>query len=595
MRYAASAGMVMLTASTVAATLLVHLARSLPNTDGLWTQQTAPRITLLDIHGAPIPIHGRNAGAPVRLSELPAHAALAVLAVEDRNFYHHWGFNPVSLARAAIANAEAGEVRQGGSTITQQLAKNLFLAPDRTMRRKVQELLLALWLELEFTKDEILTLYLNRAYFGSGAYGLDAASRRYFGKPARDLEIGESAVLAGLLKAPTRLSPTRNPESAGARARIVLDAMERAKFLNAAEAAAARREPVRIAPARYAAAPYFVDYALQETRALTQGLDADLIVATSFDPALQTALEAGLAAGLRASPLGAEVQSAIVLLDAEGGVRAMSGGRDYATSQFNRATQALRQPGSAFKPFVFLAALNAGYEPSSTVVDAPIVLDRWRPGNYGGRYYGEVSMTEALALSLNSAAIRVQERIGRGAVRRTARAMGLEGVKTKGPSLALGVDAVSPLDLAGAYAPLANGGFSARPHVINSIRTVDGALVWRRDPAFGETVASFRNIQRLNAMLEAVAAWGTGRSAQIEGVRVAGKTGTTQDGRDAWFAGHAQGLVCVVWVGRDDNAPVPGMTGGAAPAVIWRETMRRALAARSAAKSPLAAQISERT
>ncbi len=576
---AASAGVVVLTAMIGVAALLVHFARDLPSTDGLWAADAAPRITLLDIHGAPIAAHGLSRGLPVRLSDLPPHAAGAVLAVEDRNFRHHLGFNPLSLARATWVNVEAGEVRQGGSTITQQLAKNLFLAPDRTMKRKIQELLLALWLEIEFSKDEILTLYLNRVYFGAGAYGIDAASRRYFGKPARELEVGESAVLAGLLKAPSRLSPMRDPEGAGRRAGAVIDAMESAGFLTALEAARARRKPVRLAAARHAPAPYFVDRLLQDARALAGDVDADLIVQTSFDPAMQRALEDGLIAGIGAAALPQSAQAALVILDAEGAVRAMIGGRDYAESQFNRATQALRQPGSAFKPFVYLAALETGMSPAETVWDGPIAIGRWRPANYGGRYFGEVTLTEALAHSLNAATIRVQERVGRSAVRIAARAMGLPA-DTRGPALALGVDAVAPIDLAGAYVPLVNGGFRARVHSIDSISTMEGDVVWRRDPALGEAAASFSSIERLNRMLQAVVDSGTGAAAAIAGVKVAGKTGTTQDSRDAWFAGHAGGLVCVVWVGRDDDAPMPGVTGGTAPAIIWRESMRRALASR---------------
>lgn len=564
------------------AAFVAFFSRDLPDTDRLWASQRAPRITLLAVDGAPIAVHGESFGAPVRLSDLPPYAPLAVLAVEDRNFYHHIGVNPISVARAFLANASAGEIVQGGSTITQQLAKNLFLSSDRTLKRKIQELLLALWLEHRFTKDEILTLYLNRVYFGAGAYGVDAASYRYFAKPARELTVGEAAVLAGLLKAPTRYAPTRNPEDAGQRARLVVDAMEEAKFLTPLEAARARKEPVRIASPRFASAPYFVDHLMQEARALSQGVDADLIVQTTFDPALQAALEAGVEAGLGLAALPPEAQLAAVIVDAEGAVRAMIGGRSYRQSQFNRASQARRQPGSAFKPFVYLAALEAGMAPDDVVLDAPVVIDKWRPDNYRGRYYGEVTLTEALTRSLNSAVIRVQEQTGRSAVRILARRMGLENTATRGPALALGVDAVTPLELAGAYAPLVNGGFRARVHAIDSIRTADGQLVYRRDTAMVDVAASFKSVRRLNEMLAEVVRSGTGRAAAIEGWRVCGKTGTTQDSRDAWFAGHVGGLVGVVWTGRDDNAPVKDLVGGGAPAIIWREAMRRALKGRSA-------------
>lgn len=586
LRHAANAGVVILMALGAVAAFVAFFARDLPDTDGLWTSQRAPKITLLAINGEPITVHGESHGAPVRLADLPEYVPQAVLAVEDRNFYHHIGFNPVSVARALLANVSAGEIVQGGSTITQQLAKNLFLSPDRTLKRKIQELLLALWLEHRFTKDEILTLYLNRVYFGAGAYGVDAASYRYFGKPARRLTIGEAAILAGLLKAPARYAPTRNPEDAGQRARLVLDEMQKAGFLTPGEARRAAAAPVALAAPRFGEAPYFVDYLMQQARSLSRGVDADLVVQTTFDPALQTALEAGLQSGLQISSSPSEAQAAAVIVDAEGAVRAMIGGRNYRESQFNRAVQARRQPGSAFKPFVYLAALEAGMSPSDKVLDAPIAIDNWRPDNYGGHYYGVVTLTRALAKSLNSATIRVQERIGRSAVRIVARRMGYEHASTHGPALALGVDATSPLELAGAYAPLTNGGFRARVHAINTIKTADGQLVYKRQTAMVDVAASFQSVQYLNAMLQEVVRSGTGRRAAIDGWNVAGKTGTTQDSRDAWFAGHAGGLVCVVWLGRDDDKPMPGMVGGGAPAIIWRETMKRALQQRSGREPP---------
>jgi penicillin-binding protein 1A len=585
-RHAANAGVAVLTALLVLAAAAAYAVRELPDTDNLWAaEKSVRRVTLLDVDGAPIPIHGESRGAPVRLSDLPPYVPLAVLAVEDRNFRHHVGFNPVSVLRALRANAKAGEIVQGGSTITQQLAKNLFLSPDRTFRRKLQELSLALWLELQFTKDEILTLYLNRVYFGAGAYGVDAASHRYFAKPARALSLAEAAVLAGLLKAPSRYSPSRNPEDAGLRARVVIDAMEKSRFITSFEAARARRETVVLAAPKFAAAPYFVDHILAEVRTRV-GVDADLVVQTTFDPRLQAALERGAAAGLLLAPLPAQAQTAAVIVDAEGAVRAMIGGRDYRKSQYNRASQALRQPGSAFKPFVFLAALEAGLSPDDMVLDAPLAIDKWTPDNYGGRYLGAVSLTTALAQSLNSACVRVQEKVGRSAVRIAARRMGLARTTTRGPALALGVDAVSPLELAGAYAPLVNGGFRIETHAIDSIRTSDGALLWRRDAAMRDVAASYRSVAALNDMLAAVVSTGTGRAAAIPGWRAAGKTGTSQDSRDAWFAGHAGGLVAVVWVGRDDNRPLEDLSGGGAPAVIWREAMRRALEGRRAGERP---------
>ncbi|WP_428406900.1 transglycosylase domain-containing protein [Hyphococcus sp.] len=577
-RAAAELGVFALTALIGLAALFAYFASDLPDPAGLWREGGGPRITLLAADGAPIMLHGVAQGAPIRLSQLPDHVPEAVLAVEDRNFYHHFGANPVSIVRALIVNANEGAVRQGGSTITQQLAKNVFLSSDRTMKRKIQELMLAFWLERKFTKNEILTLYLNRVYFGAGAYGVDAASFRYFGKSARHLSVGEAAVLAGLLKAPSRYAPTANPEDAGKRGRLVIEQMVAARFLTRREADAAIAEPVLLAAPRFEAAPYFVDHALKEVRSLTAEIDADFIVRTTFDPRVQAAAETGLTAGFAMAGDGLdEVEAAAIVIDSEGAVRGMIGGRDYVKSQYNRATQAQRQPGSAFKPFVYLAGIMRGEAPDSHVLDAPIEIGAYAPGNYKDKYYGEVTLREALARSLNSAVIRVQERTGRAFVRETARRMGWPGDLTSGPSLGLGVDAVSPLDLAAAYAPFANGGFRVKPYVIERIETVDGDLVYQRKGSIIEEAAPASAIAEMNDMLASVVDWGTGRAASVPGYRVAGKTGTSQESRDAWFAGHAGGLVGVVWIGRDDNRPMNDITGGRTPAIVWREIFSRAL------------------
>jgi len=580
----ADAGVFCLSALIGLAALFAYFARDLPDTDAIWRDGGAPKMTLLAADGSPIRIHGASMGAPVRLADLPPYVPEAVLAVEDRNFYHHFGVNPLSVVRALIVNAREGGVVQGGSTITQQLAKNVFLSPERTVKRKAQELMLALWLEQKFTKEEILTLYLNRVYFGAGAYGIDAASYRYFGKPARELRLGESAVLAGLLKAPSRFAPTSNPDDAGRRGRLVIDQMASAGFITPQDAAAIVNQPILLSSPRFSAAPYFVDHVSRKARELAGDIDADLVVWTTFDPKLQAAAEMGLIAGVASAADDlSEVESAAVVMDGEGAVRAMIGGRDYQTSQFNRAVQARRQPGSAFKPFVFLAAMEAGYSADDFVLDAPVRIGKWSPDNYNSKYFGEVTLREALARSLNGATVRVQETIGRKAVRKVTSDMGWRGALNTGPALALGVDAVSPVDLAGAYAPFANGGFRVAPRVIDRIETVEGDLIFKRPDALQGEAASYTAIAATNNMMRAVTAWGTGRAANVPGYDVAGKTGTSQDSRDGWFAGHAGGLVCVIWVGRDDNAPMEGVTGGRAPAVIWREVMSRVLPPRHVA------------
>ena len=578
MRLLGDVGVFCITIMIGLAALFAYFARDLPDTAALWRDTGAPKITLLAADGSPILINGASAGAPVRLADLPPHVPNAILAVEDRNFYHHFGVNPVSVLRALIVNAKEGEIRQGGSTITQQLAKNIFLSADRTVKRKVQELLLAVWLEQKFTKHEILTLYLNRVYFGAGAYGVDAASYRYFGKRARYLTVGEAAVLAGLLKAPSRYAPTSHPEDAGRRGRLVIEQMVTAGFLQRQEADNIIASPIKLSSPRFSAAPFFIDFALREANAKARGVDADLIVHTTFEPKIQSASELGFTAGVASSPDNlAGIEAAAVVVDREGAVRAMIGGRNYQRSQFNRAVQAQRQPGSAFKPFVYLAAIKNGSHAEDIILDAPLRIGKWAPDNYKSKFYGEITLREALARSLNSAAIRVQEQTGRNAVRRTARAMGWQGNLTIGPSVALGVDAVSPLGLAAAYAPFANGGLRVEPYVIDRIETADGEVVFERTGSVIGEAAPPQAIDQMNDMLRGVVEWGTGRAAAVPGYRAAGKTGTSQDSRDAWFAGHAGGYVAVVWVGRDDNGPMPGVTGGRSPAVIWREVMSRTL------------------
>ena len=592
-RHSAEAGFFVFAGAIALAAVVVHFTRDLPDTDGLWRENSHPRISMVAADGSPIMIHGQSFGAPVRLSDLPAYTPQAVLAVEDRNFYHHVGVNPLAVARAIIVNMTEGEVRQGGSTLTQQLAKNLFLSSDRTYKRKIQEFFLALWLEHQFSKDEILTLYLNRVYFGAGAYGIDAASYRYFGKSAHNLTLAESAILAGLLKAPSHYAPDRNPVDAGQRARLVVDAMLDAGFITGEQARAAYQSPVQIGASQFAGAPYFVDYAVAEAKTIAKTIDADLTVRTTYDPALQDALEMGMTAGAALSHLDPSIEIAAVILDTEGGVRAMAGGKDYRISQFNRATHAHRQPGSAFKPFVFLAALEMGASPFDIIDDAPVTVGKWSPENYKGKYFGEVTLTEGLARSLNGATVRLQEQTGRGAVRLTAKRMGLKGPFNQGPALALGVDAVTPLELAGAYAPLANGGYRIEPHGVERVDLSDGDPVFSRKTRLIESAASPGAIRDLNAMLAAVADWGTGKAAHLSRYQARGKTGTTQDNRDAWFAGHAGGLICVVWVGRDDYKPMGDITGGGPPATIWREIMERALIARppKEEENPLVAPI----
>lgn len=576
-QYGAEAGVFVLWSCLALVLGLVIVSKDLPDTQSLWRQDKGPKISLLATDGTPIVVQGEVRGGPVRLADLPPYVAEAILAVEDRNFYHHFGVNPFSIIRALLVNLTTGEVRQGGSTLTQQLAKNLFLSSEQTYKRKVQELLLAFWLEYRFTKEELLTLYLNRVYFGAGAYGIDAASYRYFDVPARELTLNESAVLAGLLKAPSRYAPTHNPDDAGARARLVLSAMVDAGYLTEQKAQQSMRAPVYLRQARFSKAPYFVDHAMAAARNASRRVDHDLIVKTTFDPALHTALSDGVHAGIKQAKIPDEVQVAGVIIDENGAVRALIGGRNYAETQFNRATQARRQPGSAFKPFVYLAGLEAGLKASDLIDDLPVSVGNWAPRNYGDHYMGPVSLATALARSLNGATIRLQEKVGRKKVRALAKNAGLTGPLTTGPSLGLGVDVVSPLQLAGAYAVFSNGGYGVRVHSIEEITDNDGNMVYQNQAPRGDLIADPKSVYMLNEILKGVAVFGTGKAAALENWQVAGKTGTTQNNRDAWFAGHVNGLVCVIWVGKDDNSPMQNITGGGAPAIIWREVMGRAL------------------
>jgi len=568
-------GIALFWTALVSAGVLAWFAHDLPDTSGLWDVDEATSVTFLDRDGRLISRRGAVYGPPVRLDTLPPHLPDAVLAVEDRRFYAHPGIDPIGLARAALANIRAGRIVQGGSTITQQLAKNLFLTNERTVRRKAQEMLLALWLERKFTKDEILSLYLNRVYFGGGAWGVEAAARRYFDRSASDVSLGEAALLAGLLKAPSRYNPSSDVARAEARATVVLDVMVEAGKITPDEREAAFDAPIVVSRASaIESAQYFMDWVDTEVRQLTGEVRADLIVETTLDLDAQRAAERAIKTGLdeAARAKGAE-QAALVALGPGGAVIALVGGRDYSLSQFNRAVMARRQPGSAFKPFVYLTAMEAGLTPWTTRLDAPVRVGDWEPGNYGERYYGEVALKTALERSLNTVSVRLTEELGRERVARTAQRMGIVTRLAPTRSLALGAQEVAPIELAAAYAPFANGGFGVIPHGIRRIRTVDGAVLYERRGSGPGRVIETDPLAHMNFMLEAVVEEGTGRRARLADRAAGGKTGTTNDFRDAWFAGYAEGVTAVVWIGNDANDPMKGVTGGGEPASIWAEFM----------------------
>lgn len=555
-------------------------ARGLPDTSSLYEVDRQPSITYLDRNGALISVRGSQQAPPADLDALPEYVPAAFVAIEDRRFYHHPGFDPIGMSRAMSANLRAGRVVQGGSTITQQLAKNLFLSPDQTMRRKVQEIMLAVWLEMKFSKQEILALYLNRVYFGAGAYGIEAASQRYFDKSARRLTVGEAALLAGLLKAPSRYSPVSESERAAGRATIVLNEMEEAGVITAEQRAQAVTEPVRVSRTLATQhAQYFVDWLDKEIRTLVGEPSEDLIVETTLDLTLQTSAERAVHRILERDRSKGVQEAALVALDGEGRVRAMIGGSSYADSQFNRAVDARRQAGSAFKPFVYLAAVEAGYTPDTPVVDEPIRIGAWSPRNYSGGYIGPTTLRNAVAQSVNTVAAGIADQIGRDSVARAARRLGIESRIGLEPSMALGAVEVSPLEMAQAYDAFANGGKRVDAHGIERIRTRQGRVIFQaaaRQQAVGQTIQN-PPLYYMNQMLRGVITSGTGRGAAIGGRDIAGKTGTTSDYKDAWFVGYTGGFVTAVWVGKDDNSAMRGVTGGTAPAAIWRDFMQAAL------------------
>ncbi len=555
-----------------------YFALTLPDTSQLAQSQRRPSVTILAADGSLLATYGDLFGRPLTLKEMAPYLPQAVLATEDRRFYSHFGIDPIGLLRAAMADLAAGHVVEGGSTITQQLAKNLFLTSERNLSRKVRETLLALWLEHRFTKDQILEIYLNRVYLGAGAYGVDAAAHRYFGESAARLDLYQSAMIAGLLKAPARFNPTRDRELAAARTTQVLVNMVDAGYIKPNAAAAAKREQSGL-DAIAVARPgnrYFADWVSAQLAGFVGPDSRDLTVVTTLDPGMQAEAEAAIAGTLaRDGAKDAVSQGALVAMAPDGAVRAMVGGRSYDASQFNRATQAQRQPGSAFKPFVYLAGLEAGLRPSDHFVDGPIQIGNWRPRDYGNRYLGDMTLSEALAQSINTIAVQVTLRAGVDNIVAAAHRLGIASPLTRDASIALGTDDVNLLELTSAYAPFANGGLGVWAHGIAEIRDSAGNVLFRRAGSGPGRVVNPEFEGDMNEMLAAVVDHGTGRSAQLPRP-AAGKTGTTQDYRDAWFVGYTADLVTGVWFGNDDNSAMNKVTGGSLPAQTWRVFMMAA-------------------
>ena len=580
-------------ATLATAGLILMLALAVPafrmTSDEDWLKKSELAVTFLDRYGNEIGTRGIRHNDSIPLDQFPDHLIKAAIATEDRRFYEHFGIDVAGTFRALLTNARAGGVVQGGSSITQQLAKNLFLSNERTLDRKIKEAFLALWLEARLTKNEILKLYLDRAYMGGGAFGVDAAAQYYFNKSARDVDLAEAAMLAGLFKAPTKYSPMVNLPAARARANVVLDRLVEAGFMTEGQVFGARRHPATPVDRRDDRAPnYYLDWAFDDMKKLVDTFPKSMtervfVVRTALDPGMQRAADLAVENSLR--QYGQEYhanQAAAVLMDVDGAVRAMVGGRDYGASQFNRATDSLRQPGSSFKPYVYATALMHGMKPSSTVIDGPICIGNWCPHNYGGGYHGAMSLIQALTHSVNTVAIRLSiivgdgnAKLGRARIIETAHKMGIRTPLPDTPSLPIGADGVALLDHTGAYATFPNLGMKVTPHAILEVRTGGGKLIWRydRDGPKPVRVLPAHVAQDMITMMNSVVENGTGRRARLDGITAAGKTGTTNAYRDAWFMGYTANFVCGIWIGNDNYETTNRMTGGSLPAMTWHSIM----------------------
>ena len=564
----------------VLAGAMIYFTVTIPDPMAVRAKARAPIVRVLARDGSLLSERGGE-GAYVALDLLPRHLIDAVVAAEDRRFYKHWGLDRTGMLRAAFANLRAGRVAEGGSTLTQQLAKNLFLGSERTFARKFEELVLALWLEFRLGKRNILELYLNRVYFGGGAYGVEMASRRFFAKSAREVTLVEAAALVGLLKAPSRYSPAFNPEVARARAHHVLTKMVEARVLSTEESDKATRAPLHFASASarvQSGLDYAVDAVMERLPPLGISTDSDIVVESTIDGALQRRAQALVAAALAGEGASARTsQAGLLLMDTDGGIRAVVGGRSHAESQFNRALKARRQPGSAFKVFVYLAAVESGLQPDSSVLDLPILGAGWSPRNEGAGYRGAVTLRDALAQSMNAAAARLHMSVGPAKTAAVARRLGIRSSLRADASLALGTSEVSLLELTSAYAVLANAGRELEPHLVKRVRTASGRLLFERNEPHGKMLVAPGHVAAMHDMLSAVLTSGTGRRAALAGHPAAGKTGTSQDFRDAWFVGYSGGYVGGVWVGNDDGSPMNKVMGGSLPARLWHDVMTSAL------------------
>ncbi len=555
-------------------------ASKLPPIDQIAVPKRPPNIAILAADGTLIANRGDTGGAAVRIKELPRYLPQAFVAIEDRRFYSHYGVDPIGIARAVFSDFVLHRSMQGGSTLTQQLAKNIFLTQERTVHRKIQEAILAVWLEHKFTKDQILELYLNRVYFGSGAFGVEAAAHKYFNTDARNVTVPQAAMLAGLMKAPTKLAPNRNPEAAIDRAAQVVTAMRDEHYITEGQAKLALADPAHVVHAPGSGSlNYAADYVVDTLDDVVGAPDEDIVVQSTIDRSLQGEGERALGEELarKGGKFGVS-QGALVAMDPDGGIRVLIGGRDYAASQFDRAVAAKRQPGSAFKPFVYLTGVEKGLTPETVRDDAPINVRGWKPENYSHEYLGPVTLTKALSMSLNTVAVRVCLEAGPRAVVATAHRLGIGSELQPNASIALGTSEVSPLEMVTAYVPFSNGGIGVQPHIISRVKTAAGKLLYQRRGGNNGRVVAARDVAMMNTMMTETLLTGTARKGELPGWQAAGKTGTSQDYRDAWFIGYTSRLTTGIWLGNDDNSPTKKASGGSLPVEIWSRFMKVAMA-----------------
>lgn len=549
---------------------------SLPTTEQLWAKGREQAIEFVDREGDTIAIRGPRYGRAVRVQELPPHVPQAFIAAEDKRFYQHDGADTQAIIRALWTNFTSGETVSGASTITQQLIKNLVLTPEQTLKRKAQEVRLARELEKRLSKDEILELYLNRVYFGAGFYGLGAASRFYFGKPPEELSIAEASLLATLPQAPSRLALTNNLTDAKVRQAYVLKEMVNSGFIRQADADAAAAENIELAepPARDPQFGYALDAATERVSEILPSLPGDLIVTLTIDADIQARIDDAFTKRMQEEGAGQKAtQAAGILMDPRGRILALYGGVDYTENQFNRAIQARRQPGSSFKPFVYATAIRQGLTPYDVYRDEPVSIDGWSPQNYSRVYSGPMTLTEALKDSINTVAAQLGQDVGEENIIALIKSFGVSGDFDPFPSIALGSQGISLKDMVRAYGVFMTGGTRIDPYLVEKISNSRGDILYERPDYDASRVYNRRDAETMVAMMEQVVTDGTGKRARLEGWQVAGKTGTSQESRDAWFIGFSALRVGGVWVGNDDDSPMARVTGGGLPASLWHDMM----------------------